>query len=533
MFFMPYGTYRQCPANHSPYVVKQGDTLYNIAYRFNVSVSGLMASNPGIDAYNLRIGQTLCIQVCPPDHTVRTVQPGDTLYKIAQAHHVSLSEILASNPGINPDYLVIGQRICIPLVCPSGYSTYAVRSGDTLYSIAARYSVSVQALINANPQLANPNAIAVGQKLCVPVTDPILEQIRGMTPDEKIGQMLIVGFDGYAVNDYVRALIRNYHVGGMILYGYNIESSSQLVALNNTLKSVNSVNKIPLFLSVDEEGGRVSRMPADIRKLPSNEVIGRLNNAELSYRIGSVIAGEVKAFGFNMDFAPVLDINSNPANPVIGDRSFGSNAQIVSKLGVQTMKGIQAGGVIPVVKHFPGHGDTSVDSHVGLPAVNHDLNRLKSFELIPFADAVRNGADAVMVAHILLNRVDPANPSSLSRIIITDILRNLLGFNGVVITDDMTMGAIVRNYDLGNAAVRAVNAGSDIVLVARGFDNEAKAINALKTAVQNGTISRQRIDDSVYRILRLKRKYNLTDAPVSSVNVNRINSEIDAVLQQM
>ncbi|WML37863.1 glycoside hydrolase family 3 N-terminal domain-containing protein [Clostridium sp. OS1-26] len=228
-----------------------------------------------------------------------------------------------------------------------------------------------------------------------------------------------------------------------------------------------------------------------------------------------------------------IDIDPNPNNPVIGDRSFGSNAQIVSKLGVQTMKGIQAGGVIPVVKHFPGHGDTSVDSHVGLPAVSNDLNRLKSFELIPFEAAINNGADSVMVAHILLYKIDPAYPASLSKTIITDILRGQLGFMGVVITDDMTMGAIVKYYDISNAAVRSVNAGSDIVLVAHGYDYEEKVINALINAARNGTISMERINESVYRILKLKQKYNLNDATINSIDVNKINNDIQAILQQL
>lgn len=533
VFFVINNAYRQCSANYYSYVMRPGDTLYSIAHRFNVSVTNILASNPGINPYNLFVGQTICIPVCPPDHTVKIIQPGDTLYKIAQAYNVSISSIVSSNPGIDPNYLAVGQRICIPVVCPAGYYVYLVKSGDTLYSIANNHSVTVQALINANPHIPDPNAIVVGQKLCMPPADPVLQQIKGMTLEEKIGQMVIVGFDGYAVNDAIRAMIRNYHVGGIILYSYNVQNSNQLLALVNTLKRVNAINGIPLFISVDEEGGRVSRMPAELKKFPANAVIGSKNNGDLSYRIGKVIAEEIKAFGFNMDFAPVLDINSNPDNPVIGDRSFGPNPQIVSKLGVQTMKGIQAEGVIPVVKHFPGHGDTSVDSHVGLPVVNYDLNRLKSFELVPFAEAVKNGADAVMVAHILLNKIDPANPSSLSKAVITDILRGQLNFNGVVISDDMTMGAIVKNYDLANAAVKSINAGGDIVLVSRGYDNEVKVMDALKNAVLNGTISRQRLDDSVYRILKLKRKYSLNDSVINSIDVNKLNNEINSVLQQI
>ncbi|MPN25095.1 Beta-hexosaminidase [bioreactor metagenome] len=231
-----------------------------------------------------------------------------------------------------------------------------------------------------------------------------------------------------------------------------------------------------------------------------------------------------------MNFAPVLDVNSNPKNPVIGSRSFGSNPDIVSSLGVETMKGIQEENVIPVVKHFPGHGDTSVDSHVGLPTVNSDLDRLQNFELIPFAKAIENDADMVMIAHILLSKIDSENPSSMSKTIITDILRNNLKFDGVVITDEMTMGAIIKNYSLNEAAVKSVSAGTDIILVGHGYNNEIGVINALKSAVSKGEISQERIDESVYRILKLKEKYNLKDEIINSVDVNKINNKIKTLL---
>lgn len=523
--------YRACPINHYPYTVQPGDTLYDIAKRFKTNVGSILTSNPGVNPYYLSIGQILCIPACPPNTTVRIIQAGDTLYKIAGIYHTSVASILSSNPGIDPYHLKIGQHICIPFACPAGYTTYTVKSGDTMSAIALKYSLTVQSLMSSNPQISNPNLLSVGQKLCVPEEiDPIKRQINEMTLDEKIGQMVIVGFDGYAIDDNTRILIKNYHVGGFILYSYNVESSSQLLTLINSLKSMNSSNRIPLFTSVDEEGGRVSRMPAEFNKLPTNEAIGRINNADFSYKIGGVISEEIKSFGYNMDFAPVLDINSNPNNPVIGDRSFGTNAEVVSKLGVATMKGIQSGGIIPVVKHFPGHGDTSVDSHVGLPYVDHDLSRLKSFEFVPFDMAIKNGADAVMVAHILLTKIDPANPASMSKAIITDILRNQLKFNGVVITDDMTMGAIIKNYEISSAAVKSVNAGSDIILISRGYDDEVKVIDALKKAVENNTIPESRIDESVYRILKLKDKYNLKDTAISSIDVKKINSDISAVL---
>jgi len=342
--------------------------------------------------------------------------------------------------------------------------------------------------------------------------------------------MVMVGIEGTMFGDDAKQMIQQHRVGGIILFKRNIDNPAQTLSLINELKRANSANKIPLFLSVDEEGGRVSRMPDQLRDLPPSGRIGEIGDNELAFEIGRVLGQELKALGFNMNFAPVLDINSNPNNPVIGDRAFGTTPDLVSRLGIQTMKGIQSQNVISVVKHFPGHGDTSVDSHIGLPSVYHDYERLKSFELIPFADAIKNKADAVMIAHILLPQIDPEHPASLSRAVITDILRKDLNFQQVVITDDLTMGAIANNYNLGEAAVKAVTAGSDIVLVCHSLEMEMQVINALTNAVETGQISTERIDESVYRILKLKQKYQLTDEPVESIDIDQINRDIEQVL---
>lgn len=361
-------------------------------------------------------------------------------------------------------------------------------------------------------------------------SDPLKEQIKEMTLDEKIGQMLMVGVDGYTLDNNSRKMIEEYKVGGFIILGQNVQSTNQLLNLVNALKAANLKNKIPLFVSVDEEGGRVDRMPRELKRYPTNREVGQINNSNLSYNIGNVMAEELRSFGFNMNFAPVLDINSNPNNSVIGDRSFGSTSKIVSKLGVETMKGLQSGNVISVIKHFLGHGDTSVDSHIELPTVPHDLNRLRNFELIPFNEAIKNKADAVMVAHILLSKIDSTNPASFSKAVINDILRNQLNFNGVVITDDMAMGAIVKNYNIGEASVKSVVAGSDIILVSHNYENEVTVISSLKKAVENGIITKERIDESVYRILKLKQKYGLKDKAINSIDVDKINEKINGVL---
>ncbi|MEG0773437.1 beta-N-acetylhexosaminidase [Clostridium sp.] len=385
---------------------------------------------------------------------------------------------------------------------------------------------------NNNESQEDPSKDQLPDKDVEPVdpVDPIREQISKMTLGEKIGQMFVVGVDGYNLNDSTKSLIENYKVGGVILFRNNIQDSNQLLQLLNSVKEANLINKIPLFLSVDEEGGRVSRMPQGLKKIPTNKIIGEIDNKDFSYNIGRTIAGEVRSYGFNMDFAPVLDVNSNPNNPVIGDRAFGANPNIVTRLGIETMKGFQTEEVIPVVKHFPGHGDTSVDSHIGLPTVNNDLKRLESFELIPFEEAIKNKADAIMIAHILLPELDKDNPSSMSKVVITDILRDKLKFHGVVITDDMTMGAIMENYNIGEAAIKSVKAGTDIVLVCHGYDREVEVINTLKEAVAKGDISEERINESVYRILKLKNKYNLKDELLDSINVDKINNDINELL---
>lgn len=364
------------------------------------------------------------------------------------------------------------------------------------------------------------------------IIDPIKEKIKDMSLEEKIGQLVIVGVDGYENDEHSKQLIEKYHVGGFILFKTNIQDSKQMLSLLNSLKESNSVNKTPLFLSIDEEGGRVSRMPDEFLKFPTNKKIGELNDSNLSFQIGSIIGEELKSFGLNMNFAPVLDINSNPKNPVIGDRSFGNDANIVSELGIQTMKGLKSQNIISVVKHFPGHGDTSVDSHIGLPKVNNDIDRLKSFELVPFSAAIENKVDAIMIAHILLPKIDAENPASFSKTIISDILRKDMNFDGVVITDDFTMGAIVKNYDIGEAALKSIQAGSDIVLVCHEFDKQETVINALKTAAETGKISLDRIDQSVYRILKLKQKFALSNETIeTTVDPKSINDKIKALFK--
>ena len=364
--------------------------------------------------------------------------------------------------------------------------------------------------------------------------DPLKEQISTMTLQEKVGQMVMVGLDSFENNAHSQDLIENYQVGGFVFFEKNIKDAYQLRTLLHSLIETNAkVNKIPLFLSVDEEGGKISRMPDEFASIPSSGTIGQINNPALSFQVGNLIGDELQLLGFNMNFGPVLDINSNPQNPVIGDRAFGSESALVSKLGIETMKGLQAQNVISVVKHFPGHGDTSVDSHLGLPKVNHDLERLKSFELLPFAEAIDNDVDAIMTGHLLMSQIDPLNPASLSSTVINDLLREQMAYDSVVLTDDLTMGAISENFEMGEAAVKAIKAGNDIILVCHEYAKEKAALQALQKAVRQGDISEERIDESVYRILKLKQKYNLSESTDSLVEGKGLEVQIAEINQRI
>ncbi|KPL60447.1 beta-N-acetylhexosaminidase [Rossellomorea vietnamensis] len=353
--------------------------------------------------------------------------------------------------------------------------------------------------------------------------------IFNMSLEEKIGQMLIAGVNGTQMDEPTKDLIQKHKVGGFIFFSDHLKGPEQTVRFVNQVKEANADNPLPLLLSVDQEGGNVTRLPGGLVNFPTNQQIGDANDPDVSYEVGTLLGKELKEFGFNLNFAPVLDVNSNPDNPIIGDRSFSPDPDIVSELGIQTMKGIQSQNILSSIKHFPGHGDTSVDSHLALPVVNKSLQELDSLELIPFKRAINDGADLVMVAHILLPQLDDTYPSSLSKAIVTDLLREKLNYKGVVITDDMTMKAVADNYGMGEAAVQSVKAGSDLILIAHDAQKAVTAMEALKSAVKNGEISEKRIDESVKRIIHLKQKYHLKDTQTGNVDLTELNQAIKSV----
>ena len=376
---------------------------------------------------------------------------------------------------------------------------------------------------------ATPSAMPTPTPEPTPTPDPVAEALAAMTTQEKVGQLLVAGIGGTEAGEDGLQAIQDYQVGGVILFGRNVESAQQLADLTNELKTLNGDNT-PLFLCVDQEGGRVDRMPPEVDDLPSAYDYIAAGGDPLER--GKVLAAQCAAFGFNLDFSTCLDIWSNPDNTVIGDRAYGSDPHTVTSAGLAVNQGLEQGGVIPVVKHFPGHGDTSTDSHVDLPVVGKTAEELEEFELIPFQAAIDQGTPCVMVAHILMTQIDPDLPASLSPKVVDGLLRQEMGFDGVVCTDDLTMGAISKTYGMGEAAVMAVEAGCDLLLVCHEADNLTAARDALLSAVDAGRISMERLDESVYRILSLKQEYGLTNDPVDQPDIEALNAGIQAILPQ-
>lgn len=359
--------------------------------------------------------------------------------------------------------------------------------------------------------LSHPNGRAEGEN-----NDEWVERkLREMSLEEKVGQMFMVGFHNgdqpaLEVNEQAEKLIQELHVGGVILFDRNVESPEQVTQLNRDLqaRARETSAGIPLFISIDQEGGKVLRIREGVTLFPGNMALGAVGDPELSRQTGKVMGEQLRMMGINMNLAPSLDVNNNHMNPIIGVRSFSGDPEQVAALGVAQIQGFREGGVLSVVKHFPGHGDTDSDSHMDLPTVAHSMERLEAVELKPFKRALDEGVDAVMSAHITFPAIDdtPGLPGTLSPKVLTELLREEWKYEGVIITDDMEMGAIVEHFGAGEAAVQAVKAGADILLVAHEWNRQKESIEAVRQAVEQGEIPEKRIDQSVRRILQLKAK---------------------------
>ena len=346
------------------------------------------------------------------------------------------------------------------------------------------------------------------------VMDLPLQQLTAddLTIEEKVGQMLCFAFHGTEYNEQLDRQLKDLKVGGSIFFLRNIENNEQVKKLN---KDLQDNAKIPLFIGLDQEGGTVLRITEGITPFPGAMAFSASGRS--NYNVCKSVGHDLRSLGFNMVFAPVADVNNNSLNPVINSRSYSDDPEVVSKYVIDAFKGFQDSLVLPTVKHFPGHGDTSVDSHLSLPTVTKEKEELEKIELAPFKAAIKNGIDGVMVAHIVFDKVDSIYPSTLSKKIITEILREEMQFKGLVVTDSLTMGAINNNYSKGEIVEYAVNAGIDLLIFCGKADIEEQTFiyNEFLRKIKEGKISINRVNESVNRLLDYKKKYQCDDMSFS------------------
>lgn len=316
---------------------------------------------------------------------------------------------------------------------------------------------------------------------------------------EAIGSLLCLGIPGPRLDDATRATLQRLHVGTVILFRRNVGNLDELKDLCAALHALPSR---PL-VAIDHEGGRVMRVGAPFTHFPAAAAIGRGGDPRIAYQVGHAMAAELLSVGVDLSFAPVLDVNSNPANPVIGDRSFGAAPELVAAMGIAQMNGLRDGGVVPCGKHFPGHGDTEKDSHHELPIVTRSRAEIERVELVPFRAAIAADIPMIMTAHVVYTNLDPTAPATMSRSIVSDLLRGELGFRGVVATDDLDMRAIADHQSIGAAAVKIVQAGVDMLLICNALDKAVEAFAAIERALDDAMLEARQIIEAAQRIRAL------------------------------
>lgn len=338
-----------------------------------------------------------------------------------------------------------------------------------------------------------------------------------------IGQYLIGSLPGTTIPVELRSLAREFDLGGVILFSRNIEAPEQVAELAAESEALGRT--LPAWVSVDQEGGRVARLKEPFTKWPPMATLGRAGNEseQLAQRFAKALAEELLAVGITLDYAPVLDIHTNPKNPVIGDRALAERAEDVAKLGRVIIRALQSAGLAACGKHFPGHGDTSADSHFELPLVEHPPDRLRAIEFEPFRAAIAEQVAFIMTAHVLVPTLDEKRPATLSPAIVQKILREELKYGGVILSDDLEMKALSSTYAVPDAAVDAIRAGCDGILICSGnVDLQARTLEALVRAVESGTIPARRHDDAFVRLKRTKQRFLIGDRPAPTARIKAL-----------
>lgn len=337
-------------------------------------------------------------------------------------------------------------------------------------------------------------------------------RVANLSLEEKVGQVFMFGFLGTQPSD-AAYVVNDLKAGGIIYFARNVGTVAETHALSESLQGMaKDAGLPPLFIAADQEGGLVARLTKGLPGMPGAMGLGAAGDPCLAQKVSAAIGLQLRAAGINMNLAPVLDVNNNPGNPVIGVRSFGEDPAKVADLGKAAVSGYISSGVCPVGKHFPGHGNTSVDSHVDLPVIDEPLESMERTELRPFRAAIGAGLRAIMTAHIVFKALDPANPATMSPAVLQGLLRTRMGFKGLIMTDCMEMQAVSRSPGTVQASVQAFKAGADLILISHTRELQEEAYRALLNAVRTGEIPKERLDVSVERILAAKRSMRLPNA---------------------
>ena len=359
--------------------------------------------------------------------------------------------------------------------------------------------------------------------------------IKELSLEEKIGQMIIIGLNTETSIKNLEEIIEKYKVGGVLLYKRNYHQNyEEMIELVNKIKAFNQKNKVPIFISIDQEGGRVNRTPKEFKNLPSANKLVKKSGEEDFVKLSGEITGEIlHKLGVNMDFAPVLDIKRFSDNHAIGDRAFSENIEEVSKYGLEYIQALQEKGIIAIAKHFPGHGATKTDSHFRLPKIDEEIETLEKEDMQPFKKAMEHKVDGVLIGHLKIAKVTGKLPASMSRRFITKYIRKKYRYNGLVITDDVRMKGVRIRYGRNNAVKKAFLACNDIIIFK--YDNDIGVIDKIIQLAKEDKLKMKRINKSVTRILKVKEQYTLNNALIEKDEafISNINKQIEEIREKV
>jgi len=350
---------------------------------------------------------------------------------------------------------------------------------------------------------------------------------------EKVGQMFMIGLDGYTADEIVMELIQKYKIGGFVIYENNIKSAEQLVRLINSLKAMNAGNEVPLFIAVSHEGGRVNVIPSEIRKLPAIKYISEDADKSLMYEVASLTGQILKSFGINMNFWPVLDLGGNVEGKALGDRCISTNPTIVASYGIQMINGLKDQGIIAVPKYFPGHGTTkNKKADFVIPSTGKSISRLEQADLVPFRTAIDAKVDGLMVGHINLSKLNLFAPATMSYKVVTRLLKEKYGYNGLVIADNLTNISVDIQYGIKTSSRKAIMAGCDLMII-KDVKKVKGVLEDIAKQVRQGNIDVQAMDLRVQKILDIKEKYGLKDEEISNIEIKELNEQIETLIEKI